>query len=240
LYVDAVVVSGGNVFMGGSFATAGGRQRSNLAVVDTVAGRATTWDPYTDYPVHALALSGPTLYVGGDFSFFGGQPCGGLAALDVTSGLLRPWTVNVRPFPPVPYSGVIALAATGMTMFAGGAFLGANDFARSYLVGTTAAVTAVEDLSAGRAAEPLSASPNPFRSAVALRLASTEPAQVLVEICDVAGRRVRRLHGSSGGGRQEIMWDGRSDGGDSASPGVYLVRAQVGARELWTKVLRLR
>ncbi len=67
----------------------------------------------------------------------------------------------------------------------------------------------------------LRASPNPFRRGVRLDgLAVAESAQLV--ITDVCGRRVRHLGiGSAGEAR---FWDGRTDRGDPAPPGVYMAR----------------
>lgn len=58
------------------------------------------------------------------------------------------------------------------------------------------------------------------------------PRPIAVEVYDLSGRLVRRLHGAAGasglyGLRGEIAWDGRDDAGERVPPGVYLLRARV-------------
>ena len=49
-----------------------------------------------------------------------------------------------------------------------------------------------------------------------------------VDILDLAGRRVRRMHGGSEGvGRYERRFDGRDDDGRLLAPGIYLARVQL-------------
>ena len=49
---------------------------------------------------------------------------------------------------------------------------------------------------------------------------------IVVEVYDVRGAHVRTLlRGAIAAGRHALAWDGRSDDGAAAAPGVYLVRA---------------
>jgi trimeric autotransporter adhesin len=91
--VYALAVSGGKVYVGGSFAAAGGQPRKNLAAIDT-AGAVTAWSPVPDGPVNGLLVTpgGGTIYAEGDFSMIGGKPRARLAALDAAG--------NVTPFDP--------------------------------------------------------------------------------------------------------------------------------------------
>ena len=55
-----------------------------------------------------------------------------------------------------------------------------------------------------------------------------EPSPVVVEILDLAGRRVRQLMtGSVVNGRYPLTWDGRTDGGGLVPPGAYLVAFEI-------------
>ncbi len=64
--------------------------------------------------------------------------------------------------------------------------------------------------------------PNPFRTAVSVSYATTDPGPLTVSVFDVTGRRVRsfRLHSSAG----RFIWDGRSDAGTRLAPGTYFLR----------------
>ncbi len=82
---------------------------------------------------------------------------------------------------------------------------------------------------------------NPFGEATALRLALAHPAQVLVDIYDLRGRRVARLqNGPLDGGSQLVAWDGRDTSGRAAPSGVYLYRVQVGAASRVGKLVKVQ
>src|SRR5262249_13905362 len=84
--IEAILASGDNVFVGGSFnLSIGDRPRNYFAVLDT-SGHGTTWDPYASSDVKSFALNGNTLYVGGTFQELGGTSHDGLGALDLTTG----------------------------------------------------------------------------------------------------------------------------------------------------------
>ena len=58
----------------------------------------------------------------------------------------------------------------------------------------------------------------------------TGPAQVLVEVLDPSGRRVRQVYrGADGVGAYERVWDGRDAAGQLVPPGIYLYRISVDA-----------
>ncbi len=62
-----------------------------------------------------------------------------------------------------------------------------------------------------------------------LRLALPAAADVTVDVHDVRGALVRRLHsGRMGGGESTLYWDGRDAQGRDAASGVYLVRMRAG------------
>ena len=69
------------------------------------------------------------------------------------------------------------------------------------------------------------ASPNPARTGtvVLLEVPAGDAGGVL-EVYDVAGRRVRRLWGSVEAGRHEVSWDLRREQGSRVAAGVYFIR----------------
>jgi hypothetical protein len=116
--VYALAVSGGTVYLGGTFSTLnGGTGRSSIAAVDAVTGVLTGWNPGANSEVAALAIGGGGVYAGGYFTTAGGQPRNGIAAIDTTTGLATAWN-------PAPNAGgyVTALAVNGATVYAGGKF----------------------------------------------------------------------------------------------------------------------
>lgn len=71
------------------------------------------------------------------------------------------------------------------------------------------------------------AAPNPFRSSTTLRFAVQKDESYAVTVHDLSGRRVRELESGRGlAGERTVSWDGRTDAGASAAPGVYLIRVR--------------
>ncbi|MDX1450290.1 MAG: fibronectin type III domain-containing protein, partial [Acidimicrobiia bacterium] len=99
--VRALVLSGGRLFVGGSFDTIGGLTRTSLASLDPVSGTVhagfdaqpepSSWNGQVGRnDVHALAAtpSGDRIFAGGDFARIGGTAGGAyLGALDPATGL---------------------------------------------------------------------------------------------------------------------------------------------------------
>ncbi|MCC7142118.1 MAG: T9SS type A sorting domain-containing protein [Candidatus Eisenbacteria bacterium] len=85
------------------------------------------------------------------------------------------------------------------------------------------------------------ARPNPFtgRTEITLRLPSAS--EVELAIYDAAGRQVRRAHsGQLGAGEHTLVWDGRTDLGAPAGPGVYFYALRTGGREITRKLLLIK
>ncbi len=83
--------------------------------------------------------------------------------------------------------------------------------------------------------------PNPFNPATSIRVALPTASQARLDVYDVFGRLVRRLHdGPLAAGATSIAWDGRNDDGRPVPSGTYIVRATsaFGIAEL--KVLRVK
>lgn len=85
------------------------------------------------------------------------------------------------------------------------------------------------------------AAPNPFARATTLAFALPAAGRATLAIHDVAGRRVRVLaDGELPAGPHAVRWDGRTDGGALAAPGVYLAVLETAAGRLATRVVRVR
>jgi hypothetical protein len=115
--VTALAVSGGDLYAGGSFTTAGGNAANNIAKWDgsswSALGSGTSggvaWEP----GVSALAVSGSDVYAGGSFTTAGGQGASNIAKWDGSS-----WSALGSGI-----SGdVYALAVLGGDLYAGGYF----------------------------------------------------------------------------------------------------------------------
>lgn len=84
--VNDLVVSGGTVYVGGSFNTINGETRKNLAAIETATGNTTAWAPDANGDVQTLAVDGATVYAGGMFSTINGITRNLFAAIDAVTG----------------------------------------------------------------------------------------------------------------------------------------------------------
>jgi flagellar hook assembly protein FlgD len=75
----------------------------------------------------------------------------------------------------------------------------------------------------------IEAFPNPANPKVSFTLEYAGGGPVWLDIYDVRGRQVRTLiAGRQLGEGSPVVWDGRSDSGESAASGVYFARARYG------------
>jgi len=128
--VNALAVSGSDVYAGGHFTTAGGIPANHIA-----KWNGTNWsalgsglaNDYT-YPwVYALAVSGRDVYAGGVFTTAGGSPANFVAKWDGTT-----WSaLGTGMGDDTGY--VYALALSGSYLYAGGAFITAGGKVSAYL-----------------------------------------------------------------------------------------------------------
>lgn len=75
--------------------------------------------------------------------------------------------------------------------------------------------------------------PNPFQEATAIRFMLPRPMRVELALYDVAGRRLRTLasDGEAPAGVSALTWDGRTEDGAPAQPGVYFCRMRAGGND---------
>ena len=93
--------------------------------------------------------------------------------------------------------------------------------------------------SVGLAMQP--AWPNPANPAVTIRFRADAGTVATVQVLDVRGRVVRRLHQAVGAGDwQDVVWNGLTDDGRAAASGVYLIRLSTGAELLTRRVVLAR
>jgi hypothetical protein len=83
--------------------------------------------------------------------------------------------------------------------------------------------------------------PNPARGTVMIELELSRAEAVTVELFDLSGRRVRRLHrGSAPVGVLSMAWDGLDDGGRAVAEGIYYARATAGTQQMGARVAIVR
>ena len=83
--------------------------------------------------------------------------------------------------------------------------------------------------------------PNPARASVNFIMTLSEPTDVLVEVFEITGRRVRTVaQGERGAGTQTLTWDLRDDAGRPQGAGVYFARAQVGGTRFVRRIVVTR
>ena len=138
-YVNALLVSGSKLYVGGMFSTFDSSYTRNyLAALDTGTGIPTSWDPEPNGNVNTMFFSGPTLYVGGSFTAIAGDSNGVpitrnyLAALDTSA--LDTLTAYLKPWNPDADNSVTTLALSGSTIYAGGYFTHIGDSTKNTLV----------------------------------------------------------------------------------------------------------
>ncbi len=133
--VDTIAVSGSTVYAGGTFTTigVGATARNRIAAIcatnncegSVEAAHATAWNPKANAAVLDLVVSGSTLYVGGKFTKIGvGEPVRDYVAAVCTvnncEGSVE--AAHATAWAPNANAEVNAVAISGSTVFAGGAF----------------------------------------------------------------------------------------------------------------------
>ena len=123
--VKAILFSGSNAYIAGSFTTMNGSTRSKLAAVDAASGSLTSWDPQinstaTVQAISAYVSTSATIYVAGDFTSVNvtRNPTTRkyLAAFDTNSGnLISAWNPN-------PNNVAYSVSTSSSNIYVGGQF----------------------------------------------------------------------------------------------------------------------
>jgi subtilisin family serine protease len=83
--------------------------------------------------------------------------------------------------------------------------------------------------------------PNPFQPRTSVVLELPRPGELLAEIYDIAGRKVRTLwEGPMDAGRHRLDWDGTDEAGQPVASGLYFIRAVYGNEERLGRLLLIR
>jgi hypothetical protein len=219
------------VYVGGAFETISGEPRSSLAAYEN--GVLLDWTPNPDDDVYSIEVVGDLLYLGGWFSNVDGETRQRLCSIEAATGSVTNWIANTSPGAGVSsYSGMI---------FAYGQFVAIGSEPRNALAVFTNAATGIDDTPAISPKLNVLASPNPFTGNVSLSFSTRDAANVEVDVYDVAGRLVRRLHsGALPSGEQRLSWDGRNDAGIAVGSGAYFAKVRAGSQSASTKLLLIR
>jgi len=216
--VEAMLVDGGRLYVGGRFSRIGGGAASRIAALDLQTGKLdpTFHPPAPSEDVLSLALSGGRLFIGGEFLRVGSMPFAGVAALNASNGSLVPGWI-----PPKNYGGSAVRQSATKTESTQGVVrtIVVTDGGKTLMVGGTfmhLGHTAAEDPKGNR-----------FSSLIAIntsdgRLSSWKPLNnrpVYRMTTSPGGDTVYAVEGGSGGwigafrpGTVAPVWIGRVDG----------------------------
>lgn len=99
----------------------------------------------------------------------------------------------------------------------------------------------VNDANPVSAVESLRILRNPFKTEATLSFESYEPTQLVLDLFDPSGRRIRRVVDNRRmTGDRQLIWDGRDARGHEVEPGVYFYRLNVGDEERSGKLTKIR
>ncbi|MDB6106708.1 MAG: hypothetical protein JWO52_6707 [Gammaproteobacteria bacterium] len=131
--VDALVVSGHSLFVGGNFISYRGNAVNSLVKIDALSGdRDPTFNSGTGPDIvagiAALAASDSALYVGGSFSHFKGTVAPNIAKLDLATGAADTTFAQA----PGPDDAILKLVVSGTDVYAAGPFLHYGAVATSF------------------------------------------------------------------------------------------------------------
>ncbi len=111
-----IAVSGGSVYLTGSFAMMDGEIRSRAAGFNATTGSLLSWDPNLGGEhSYAIAANAGKVYIGGGFSAIGGTERRGIAAFNQVTGALT-------PFAPALDNAAHGVGVIGDTVFVSGEF----------------------------------------------------------------------------------------------------------------------
>ncbi len=135
--VNAMMVFGNRLYLGGNFGNIDGALRSYLGAIDKNTGAVLPWHPVLDNGgVWSLASSGTKVFASGFFATVSGQPRNYAAAFDTTTDSLTAWNPN-------PSYLCWSLAAQGSTVYLGGGFTTVGGVARKSIAAVDTAGGAV-------------------------------------------------------------------------------------------------
>ena len=120
-----------------------------------------------------------------------------------------------------------------------------NDFWNGDIYFATGVVSGIEeeepDHSPKTTEVRLFCHPNPFRDRVEIEYCIGQSAEgIELKVYDLTGRLIRSFPSSLLTLRSSVTWDGRDDNGEAVSAGVYLIKGEIGSKEVSEKVMYVR
>jgi hypothetical protein len=185
----------------------------------------------TSAPVLAFGEWGDDMVVGGRFLLAGGT---GASRVGIWDGF------NWSNLGSGANDEVRAVSVDRGSLVIGGAFIVVGGLLSNYIAmrepDPTSGVPEPRTVSPGL----LQPAPNPFRAQARIAFVLEHAVEVTLSIYDPAGRRVRILSSSRfEAGPHTVAWDGVTDWGASAKPGLYFVVLEAGGARVARKLLRI-
>jgi uncharacterized protein YfaQ (DUF2300 family) len=225
--VYALAVVGNEVFVGGTFTSAGGVSANRVARFNT---QTNTWSALgtgsqngVNGEVRALAVVGNEVFVGGFFTSAGGVSANYVARFNTQTNT---WSALGTGSQNGVSGPVFALAVVGNEVFVGGDFTSAGGVSANSVARWNSGTSRVEQLSSTAPKTFLLEQnyPNPFNPSTTIRYQLPVASEVKLEVYDVLGKKVATLVSErQAAGYYQYVWNA-----NGLTSGVYFYRLQAG------------